>query len=164
MSRLDSAIRRLEAQRACLDLACDMLGQVPGFVIELGLGNGRSYDHLRERLPGREIYVFDRQVSAHPDCIPPDHCLVLGEIRQTLPEFIARMGARSALVHSDIGSGDEAGNARLAAEVGPILRHGLVPGGIVISDQPLAVNGLAEMPPPAGVRPNRYFMYRARSA
>jgi hypothetical protein len=52
-SRLDSFIRRLEAQRACLDWAAQEIAAVPGEVVELGLGNGRTYDHLRTRLGGR---------------------------------------------------------------------------------------------------------------
>ena len=48
MSRLDSFIRRLEAQRACLNRAAELIGDLEGVVLELGLGNGRTYDHLRE--------------------------------------------------------------------------------------------------------------------
>ena len=66
MSRLDSFIRRLEAQRACLDLAARRSPICRGPVLELGLGNGRTYDHLRELLPLREIFVFERDVRAHP--------------------------------------------------------------------------------------------------
>ena len=58
MSRLDSFIRRLEAQRACLEYAAGQIRDLPGPVLELGLGNGRTYDHLRELLPEREIFVF----------------------------------------------------------------------------------------------------------
>ncbi|MBM3542582.1 MAG: hypothetical protein FJX51_11085, partial [Alphaproteobacteria bacterium] len=68
MSRLDSFIRRLQAQRACLDHAAMLVRDLPGPVLEFGLGNGRTYDHLRETFPGREIFAFDRQVAAHPDC------------------------------------------------------------------------------------------------
>ena len=85
MSRLDSAIRRLQAQRACLDTAAGMITGMPGVVLELGLGNGRTFDHLRSRLPERDIYVFDRQVAAHPDCIPRDDHLFLGDLAETLP-------------------------------------------------------------------------------
>ncbi|MDX1738439.1 MAG: class I SAM-dependent methyltransferase, partial [Alphaproteobacteria bacterium] len=60
MSRLDSVIRRLEAQRACLNSAAELVGARVGHVLELGLGNGRTYDHLREILPDREIFVFER--------------------------------------------------------------------------------------------------------
>ena len=72
-SRLDSAIARLTTLRLCLDWAAGEAAQRPGPVMEFGLGNGRSYDHLRKRLPGRDIYVFDRHVAAHPACVPPAH-------------------------------------------------------------------------------------------
>jgi S-adenosyl-L-methionine methyltransferase len=52
MTRLDSAIRRLTAQRDLLDWASEEIAP-GGLVLELGLGNGRTYDHLRDRLPGR---------------------------------------------------------------------------------------------------------------
>ena len=94
MSRLDSNIRRLEAQRACLNMIAERLRHLPGPVIELGLGNGRTYDHLREVLPDREIFVFDRQIGAHPDCIPDSEHLLLGEIRDTLPGVFERMPGR----------------------------------------------------------------------
>ena len=70
MSRLDSAIRRLQAQRDLLNQAAQDIGSMEGVVLELGLGNGRTYDHMRAILPDREIYVFEREVRAHPDCIP----------------------------------------------------------------------------------------------
>ena len=63
MSRLDSFIRRLQAQRACLNEAVAQIRGVEGFVLELGLGNGRTFDHLREICPDREIYVFDRDTD-----------------------------------------------------------------------------------------------------
>ena len=75
MSRLDSFIRRLEAQRACLDQAARLIAELDGDVLELGLGNGRTYDHLRELCPDREIYVCERLVAAHPDCVPPAELL-----------------------------------------------------------------------------------------
>ncbi|HIP79606.1 MAG TPA: hypothetical protein EYH07_14240, partial [Kiloniellaceae bacterium] len=84
MSRLDSFIRRLEAQRACIDAAVDLVGALPGPVFELGLGNGRTYDHLRTRCPGREIFVFERKVAAHPDCIPDADHLFEGPLEATL--------------------------------------------------------------------------------
>ena len=60
MSRLDSFIRRLEAQRACLGFVAGQIRDVAGPVLEFGLGNGRTYDHLRELLPERDIFVFER--------------------------------------------------------------------------------------------------------
>ena len=65
MSRLDSSIARLMAQRVCLGfVATELLGR-PGCVLELGLGNGRTYDHIRSLMPERRIYVFDRRIAAH---------------------------------------------------------------------------------------------------
>ena len=44
MSRLDSFIRRLEAQRSCLETAVALVADLPGPILELGLGNGRTFD------------------------------------------------------------------------------------------------------------------------
>jgi hypothetical protein len=163
VSRLDSVIRRLQAQRACLDHAIALIRELPGPVLELGLGNGRTYDHLREHLPGRDIYVCDRQVAAHPDCIPPERFLVLGDIRETLPQLARRIGATAALVHADLGSGDEDASRRQAAQLAPTIAELLCSGGIVVSDQPLSAARLQPFAPPEGVKPGRYFLYRAAS-
>ena len=48
MSRLDSFIRRMKAQRACLDWAAQAISDLPGPVFELGLG--KASDHAL--LPG----------------------------------------------------------------------------------------------------------------
>ncbi len=71
MSRLDSFIRRMLAQRACLNWAAEAVAGIAGPVLELGLGNGRTYDHLRELLPEREIYVFERPniFAGHTPCL-----------------------------------------------------------------------------------------------
>ncbi|HVM85292.1 MAG TPA: class I SAM-dependent methyltransferase [Candidatus Binatia bacterium] len=161
MSRLDSFIRRLEAQRACLGEAAKLVKDLDGVVLELGLGNGRTYDHLREICSDREIYVFDRQVLAHPSCIPPADHLFLGEITDTLAQALAKLGPRAALVHTDVGTGDQAANERLAATIAPMIRALMRPGGIVISDQPMIAPGLATVPLPEGVKPGRYFMTKA---
>ena len=95
MSRLDSFIRRLEAQRACLNHAAALIAGVDGAVLELGLGNGRTYDHLRALFPDREIFVFDRRVAAHPDCIPDDAHMILGDVRETLPAALPQIQVRS---------------------------------------------------------------------
>ncbi len=104
MSRLDINIRRLEAQRACLNRVAEQIRDLPGPVLELGLGNGRTYDHLRELLPEREIFVFERDVAAHPDCIPDDDHLYRGDFQDTLPGAAERFAGQVALVHADIGS------------------------------------------------------------
>lgn len=160
MSRLDSFIRRLEAQRACLEHAAAAIGGLPGPVLELGLGNGRTYDHLREVLPEREIFVFERQLAAHPDCVPDAAHLILGDIRTTLPAARTRLPAPAVLAHSDIGTGDAARNAALAAWLAGALPPLLAPGAWVIADQPLDTPALRPLPPPENVAPERYFLYR----
>lgn len=160
MSRLDSFIRRVSAQRDCLNAAADLIRDLPGPVLEFGLGNGRTYDHLRSLLPSRPIFVFERQVAAHPDCIPPDECLLLGDLHETLDGAGAVIGVPAVLAHVDIGSGDPASNAELAAFLAPRLHKLMARGGIVVSDQDL---GMAEWQPvalPPGVREGRYFMRR----
>lgn len=162
MSRLDSAIRRLAAQRACLAAAAEAIGSVEGPVLELGLGNGRTYDHLRSLLPGRIIYVFDRQIAAHPDCVPPEGLTFLGEFAETLPQAAERLGATAALIHADIGNGDSNATARNAAAIAPLLLPLLQPDGIVVADQPLRRAGLFAVPLPDKVWQGRYFMYRRK--
>jgi len=162
LSRLDSFIRRLEAQRACLDHAARLIADLPGNVLEFGLGNGRTYDHLRDRLPARDIYVFDRQVAAHPDCIPPTERLFLGDFRDTLPKAIRQLGQATALANLDIGSGDEAASRALARIMTPQVLQLLRPGGILISDQPVEDAALEALPLPAGIKPGRYFLQRRR--
>ena len=161
MSRLDSFIRRLEAQRACIDFAVSLARNLSGVAIELGLGNGRSYDHLRERLAGRRtILALDRQLAAHPACVPAE--LVLGEFRDTLPQLARRIGRTVALVHADTGSGDEAASRAQAAGLPALLDPLLVDGAIVVSDQDMAP-GWEALALPNGVAPGRYFIWR-RSA
>jgi hypothetical protein len=186
VSRLDSFIRRLEAQRAVLDHACRLIASVEGPVLEIGLGNGRTYDHLRQHLPGRAIFAFDRALAAHPACVPDADHLILGDLRTTLPAAGSRLKGNAALAHCDFGSGDAVTTADLAAWLGPALMPLLKLGAIICSDQPLAASGLAQhagpgrrrtpdaapmaglaerqgfvpLPLPPGVPAGRYFLYR----
>ena len=162
MSRLDSFIRRLEAQRACLDHAAALIAGLDGVVLELGLGNGRTYDHLRELFPSRDIYVCERQVAAHPDCVPPPDRLILGDMRETLPAAHARLGGAIALAHLDVGTGDAAANQILATELMPLMVPLLCAGAIMVSDPPLDRADLEMLPLPDGVAPGRYHLYRRR--
>jgi hypothetical protein len=160
MSRLDSFIRRLEAQRACLGHAAELIRGLDGAVLELGLGNGRTYDHLRTLFPERDIHVCERHVAAHPDCVPPSEMLILGDMRETLPAARGRLGGRVALAHLDVGTGDAAANQALAAELTPLVVPLLRQGAVVVSDPPLADPGLAALPLPDGVSAGRYHLYR----
>jgi hypothetical protein len=159
VSRLDSFLRRLQAQRDCLDSAVAMVAEVPGPVFELGLGNGRTYDHLRAACPEREIYVFERQVSAHPDCIPDAGHLFEGDIAETLAAVESRFAGTVALVHADLGSGDAARDAKTSAMVSALLPAVMAPGGVIVSDQQLMLPQAEVLPLPEGVPTGRYFMY-----
>jgi hypothetical protein len=160
MSRLDSFLRRLTAQRDCLNAAAALIAGLPGPVLEIGLGNGRTYDHLRGLLRGREIFVFDRQVDAHPDCIPDAAHMILGDFLATLPAALGRIGAPAALAHCDTGSGDGEASRRQAARLAPLVDALMAHGGIVVSDQPMAVPRWSALPLPEGVRPGRYHLWR----
>jgi hypothetical protein len=159
MSRLESFIRRLEAQRSCIDFAARP-GHLPqGPIFELGLGNGRTFDHLRAVFPSREIFVFDRRVDAHPQCVPDPRHLILGEIAETLPRVAPFFRGRVALVHLDISSGDPALDRATVAMLAPLLDDVAAPGALVASDQPLPIGewqrlSLFEVPK------DRYFVYR----
>ena len=160
MSRLDSFIRRLKAQRACLDLAARLVREVDGDVLELGLGNGRTYDHLRQLLPNRKIYVCERQVSPHPDCMPPTELLFLGDMRDTLRHARKLLASRVALAHLDPGTGDLEASHALAAELAPLIVPLLQLGGILVSEPAVSGDGLSLMARPTGVLPGRYHLYR----
>lgn len=160
-SRLEQFIRRVTAQRACLNAAVARMGHLPGPILELGLGNGRTYDHLRELFPDREIFVFDREVAAHPDCIPDEDHMFVGKFVDTIPGAAARIGVPAALIHGDFGSAYPERDAKLAAWLGPALKPLVQPGTIVATDRALNVDFLADEVLPEGVEPGAYHMYRA---
>jgi hypothetical protein len=160
MSRLDSFIARMEAQRDCLNFLADEVRTLPGPILEIGLGNGRTYDHLRTLFPRRDIYVFERKVAAHPDCIPPDDRLFLGEAREAIPRAAKLLGACAALIHTDLGTGDHQANMAMGIWLGPALDGLAAPGSYILANQPLTVTRWTRLPEPPGVARDRYFLYR----
>ena len=160
MSRLNSFIRRVSAQRDCLNMAKDMIVDVPGPILELGLGNGRTFDHLRELFPDREIFVFDQRVAAHPDCIPDEDHMIIGDVTETLKRALNRIGAQAALAHCDIGSSRRDLNAKLVSTIAPLVDALMAPGGLVCSDQEYSVSNWEAQPLPEGVNPGRYYINR----
>jgi hypothetical protein len=163
MTRLDTVINRLMAQRSCLNAAAETLRDFPGHLLELGLGNGRTYDHLRFLFPKRDIYVFDREVASHPDCRPDSAHLFLGPMDETLLTAAERLGPNGALVHADIGFGDAAATERNVVALGPKISALLRPGGMVLCDQSLdRFDVLTPMPLPADVEIGRYHVYRRK--
>ncbi len=160
MSRLDSVIRRLQAQRACLDRAAQLIHDLPGPILEFGLGNGRTYDHLCEILPGREIFVLEREVAAHPDYVPDEAHLYRGDFHDTLRAAAERFRGRVALVHADVGSANLERDARLTAFIAGELPGLLAPGGVVAADRDMAFAGAQGLGLPRELEPGAYFMYR----
>ncbi len=160
MSRLDSFIRRLEAQRACLEIAAGLVAGLDGDVLELGLGNGRTYDHLRKLFPHRNIYVCERAVAAHPDCVPPPQFLLLGDMRETLSAVRARLAERVVLAHLDPGNGEIAASKALADQIAPLIVPLLRLNGVLVSEPAVTAGELRALPLPVGIEPGRYNLYR----
>ena len=157
MSRLDSFIRRMSAQRDILNQACEAVRDLDGPVFELGLGNGRTFHHLRERLPGRRILAFDRELAAHASSHPAPEDLFLGEIRDTASAFV---GAEAALVHVDIGTGYDDKDAVTLTWLPQLTVDLLRIGGLAVSGLPLDRAELEALPLPGSVPADRYFLYR----
>ncbi len=161
MSRLESFIRRMDAQRRLLNDAIAEVADKPGVVLELGLGNGRTYDHLRENMEGRDIYVFEREVRAHPECIPPDSHLYLGHVIDQLHRAANDLGPSAIMVHSDVGNGDEPASIDFGKTIlAPALKPLLLPGARILSDQPVPVDGSIQLELPADMHHERYYIYR----
>lgn len=106
--------------------------------------------------------MFDRRVTSHPDCIPDDKHMVLGDFRATIPDALARIGRPAALLHGDVGSGDATKSAALATWLAPSICPLLIPGALVVCDQSLLADGLEALKLPEGVEEGRYFMYLRR--
>ena len=159
MSRLDSAIRRLTSQKIALEWAARKVTRLDGIILEIGLGNGRTYDHLRGILPNRDIYVFERKIAAHPDCIPEENFLFLGDFRDSLPLANKRLGASSILAHLDIGTGEKTTSQKLAGQIGPMVLGLMKRESIIVSDQELAAWSHMRINPPLNIPEGRIFIY-----
>lgn len=158
MSRLESMRRRLTAQIDGLNWAARSIKGLAGDVLELGLGNGRTYDHLRENLPDRRIWVIDRVLQPHPSCVPPAADFLQGEADEMLVE-LARRNVRIALAHYDFGFGVKEQDVAEGARLSPLIAPLIVPGGLVVSQQPLI--GFTQIAGPDTVDPERYLFFRA---
>ncbi|MFC6688176.1 class I SAM-dependent methyltransferase [Jhaorihella thermophila] len=159
-TRLDVFIDRMVSQRACLDFAIAETAQMTGPVYELGLGNGRTYHHMREKIEGRHIYVFERKVESHPDSTPPEELTVLGDVMETLPAILVRFGPVASLIHADLGGHNLQKNDAFARKVSPLIEPMLAPGGIMVSSDRMYFETLEELPLPPGAVPGRCFLYR----
>jgi len=158
MSRLDSMLRRLSAQRDGLNWAAEQIAGQIGDVLDLGLGNGRTYDHLREILPDRRIWVIDRVLQPHPSCIPPQDDFLEGEAEPMLNK-LKSMGVKVQLAHYDLGFGVKEKDVAEAAKLSGALAQVMAPGGILVSGQPLV--GFEQVKGPDSIAPDRYLFYRS---
>lgn len=157
MSRLDSMMRRLAAQRDGLEWGHKLVADVAGGYLDMGLGNGRTYDHIREIAPDRRIWVIDRALNCHPSCIPPKEDFLEGEAEDMLKK-LAEQGAKIALGHYDFGFGVKEKDVAEAARLSPLIAEVMVPGGVLISGQPLV--GFEQVSGPDTIAPDRYCFYR----
>jgi hypothetical protein len=158
MSRLDNFILRMQAQRDVLNHIADN-GWVPmdGLILELGLGNGRTYDHLREKFTTQRIVVFDWSAHTHPASAPSEEDMVLGEISETIRQFA---GADAALAHVDIGTFFADTDALTLTWLPDSIVAVLAPGGLAASGLPLEHDMLQPLPLPSGVVDGHCYLYR----
>jgi len=160
LSRLDFMISRLTAQRTLMEEAARLIASKPGPVFELGLGSGRTFDHLRQILPDREIFAFDRSIAAHPKSIPDGDHLILGEIRETLKFCGPRIPGKPAFIHVDLGSGDPTQDLITRSWLSPLITEWSEPGTIILADRPLEGN-FRELPRPPGCPKSGHVLIRA---
>lgn len=157
MSRLDSFINRMSAQRDLLNHIRDTYPLPVGPILEVGLGNGRTYSHLRENFSNHRIIAFDRQLGAHKSSIPAEGDLVLGEIAEKGQDFI---GCGAAMVHADIGTGYPDKDAVTLTWLPDMVAGMLRVGGIALCGLPLNHDRLEALPMLETIEKDRYFLYR----
>ena len=161
MSRLEEFTNRFISQAAAINRAAEIIADIDGIIVELGLGKGRTFDHLRERFPSREIYVFDRELSCEREYAPPPEYWVFGEIRETLPEFCTKFAGRVAFVHSDVGTRDRQKDMPLTNFVVAQLENLLSKDGAVLaSDRPMPSQSWSEYEILPEFDAWRYHLYR----
>ncbi|WP_299044061.1 class I SAM-dependent methyltransferase [uncultured Tateyamaria sp.] len=157
MSRLESMRRRLTAQIDGINWAAAKVADLDGDVLEMGLGNGRTYDHLRQELPDRRIWVIDRILKCHPSCVPPEQDFLEGEAEPML-QRMAAANRRIILAHYDFGFGIKEKDVEEGKRLSPLIAAVMQPGGLILSQQPLV--GFDQITGPDTIAPDRYLFYR----
>lgn len=164
MTRLDLFIARMVSQRACIDHAIALSAHMTGPVFELGLGNGRTFDHIRSTLGGsagaRALYVFERAVASNPASTPGADQLVLGDVFETLPMMLARLGPVASFVHADLGGHNLKKNDTFARAVSPQVEAVMARDGIMVSSDRMYFDTMTELPLPDGALEGRAFLYQ----
>jgi hypothetical protein len=158
LSTLDLLIRRLMSQRASLERAAAMIARLPGPALQIGWGDGNAYDHLREILRRRDLFVFDKAIGA-PEAAPPlpEH-RIIGDPAESLPQAWERFRREAAFAYLNFPA-----PARTAAELAPLLAPLLRPGAIIIAEGTLELPGWEALPAPEGPRDAREHLYRVSS-
>lgn len=164
MSRLNSFLNRLTAQKLLIEQAAGLVQETPGAVLDLGLGAGRSYDHMVRLFPDREVYALDRRIDARPAYIPRASHVIVGEIAETLPFCRERIGQPIAVLHNDLGSGDDLTNAIVGRWLAPLVDPLMAVGGVVITSFPMDLTRCTPLALPAGIKKRRYHIYRCVEA
>ena len=157
MSRLESFLRRLTAQRNGLNWAASQISGVSGDALELGLGSGRSYDHMRATISKRRIWVIDRALDCHPSCTPPAADFLEGDAEDMLCR-LAGQNVKLAVAHYDFGIGVKDLDISEATALSPFIARVMAPDGVLLSSQPLV--GFNRVEGPADISPDRYWFYR----
>ena len=165
MSYLDNFISRMMAQRTCIDLSRDLIRNVEGPILEFGLGHGRTYDHILQTFPERDVYVFEMVVSPNVFVRPPEALLFEGDIHHTLKTAATRLPRKAAMAHSDLGLKDRDGAVPIVASIIEYLPSLIAPGGLYISNTDISLvhghlpKAFKELDIPE-VPKGRYFIYR----
>ena len=143
-----------------MDWAAKNIHKQRGVVLEFGLGNGRTFDHMRKLLPQRDIYVFEREIAAHPDCIPHPAFQFIGDFRDSIPMAIEQLGRSAALAYLDIGAEQKNTSLALASKITPCIEKLLCVNAIVVSEQEVERWRSYKLQLPAGISENRIHLYR----
>ena len=159
-SRLDIYIDQVVSKRACLNKAADLVAEMDGPVFELGLGNGRSYNHMCSLLPVNDIFVFEEVAPAHPVVTPPDAQLILGDVFDTMPRTLARFGATARLVHVDLGGHDQVKNDQFARAISPLVEPLLARGAVMVSSHQMYFDAARAIDLPVDAVAGRTFLYQ----
>ncbi len=157
MSRLDSMLRRFTAQRDGLNWAASLIEGLEGDALDMGLGNGRTYDHMREIMPERRLWVMDRVLQCHPSCVPPEEDFLQGEAEDGLAR-LKEIGAKIVISHYDFGFGVKEKDVEEAQRFSPLIAEVMAPNGVIVSGQPLV--GFDAVKGPDHIAPDRYYFYR----
>ena len=148
-------MRRLAAQRDGLEWATERTKNMTGDALDMGLGNGRTYDHMRE-ISDRHIWVIGRVLQCHPSGIPPKADFLEGEAEAMLDKMAAD-GTQIVLAHYDFGFGVKEKDVAEAVRLSPAIARIMAPGGIIVSGQPLV--GFTALDGPSTVAKDRYQFY-----